>query len=217
MSVDHRRAAAFAPGELLQYLRAGFDLDQQVSPYYESSAAAERPRSGRQSCVLAGDLTRGFRRRVARCPRPGGRRRYGRPLRAIRRGRSWALAIARFDQLSRPAPRLENTASRIDERFAAHFAARDWDAVAELTADGICIDDRRHVVNAGLRRGRDAEIANLRARAETGVETISSAVIAVRGERLALTRTRFWDTTSGPKISTPWRSAWSRLTLTSAS
>ncbi len=26
-------------------------------------------------------------------------------------------AIARFDQLSRPAPRLENTASRVDERF----------------------------------------------------------------------------------------------------
>ena len=26
-------------------------------------------------------------------------------------------AIARFDQLSQPAPRLENTASRVDERF----------------------------------------------------------------------------------------------------
>ena len=39
-------------------------------------------------------------------------------------------AIARFDQLSRPAPRLENTASRVDERFLAYFAARDWDAMA---------------------------------------------------------------------------------------
>ncbi len=37
-------------------------------------------------------------------------------------------AIARFDQLSRPAPRLENAASQIAERFLAHFAARDWDA-----------------------------------------------------------------------------------------
>ena len=37
-------------------------------------------------------------------------------------------ALARFDQLSRPAPRLENAASRVDERFLAHFAARDWDA-----------------------------------------------------------------------------------------
>ncbi len=40
-------------------------------------------------------------------------------------------ALARFDQLSPPAPRLENAASQVDERFATHFAARDWDAMAE--------------------------------------------------------------------------------------
>ncbi len=44
-------------------------------------------------------------------------------------------ALARFDELSRPAPRLENTASRVAERFQAHFAARDWDAMAEILAD----------------------------------------------------------------------------------
>ena len=36
-------------------------------------------------------------------------------------------ALARFDQLSRPAPRLENAASRANERFLACFTARDWD------------------------------------------------------------------------------------------
>ena len=41
-------------------------------------------------------------------------------------------AIARFDQLSRPAPRLENAASQAYERFHAYFAARDWDAMAEI-------------------------------------------------------------------------------------
>ena len=46
-------------------------------------------------------------------------------------------ALARFDELSRPAPRLENAASRVDERFQAYFAARDWDAMAEMLADDI--------------------------------------------------------------------------------
>ena len=47
-------------------------------------------------------------------------------------------ALARFDQLSRPAPRLENAASQVCERFLAHFAARDWDALREDTG-------RRHL------------------------------------------------------------------------
>ena len=37
-------------------------------------------------------------------------------------------ALARFDELSRPAPRLENAASRVYERIRTYFAARDWDA-----------------------------------------------------------------------------------------
>ena len=31
-------------------------------------------------------------------------------------------ALARFDELSRPAPRLENAASRVAERFQTRFA-----------------------------------------------------------------------------------------------
>ena len=46
-------------------------------------------------------------------------------------------ALARFDELSRPAPRLENAASRVYDRFNAYFAARDWDAMAEMMADDI--------------------------------------------------------------------------------
>ena len=42
-------------------------------------------------------------------------------------------AIARFDQLSRPAPRLENAASQANRaQSGAYFAARDWDAMAEI-------------------------------------------------------------------------------------
>ena len=45
-------------------------------------------------------------------------------------------ALAKFDELSRPAPRLENAASRVYERFLACFGARDWNAGAEMLADG---------------------------------------------------------------------------------
>ena len=71
---------------------------------------------------------------------------------------------------NQPARRLENAASRVTERFLAHFAARDWDAMAaDCWPTTITDDDRRRVVNAGVRHGRDAAIADLRARAEIGV------------------------------------------------
>ncbi len=60
------------------------------------------------------------------------------------------------------------------ERFRTYFAARDWDAMAELLADDISVDDRRRVVNAGIRHGRDAEIANMRAIADVGFKNITS-------------------------------------------
>lgn len=98
-------------------------------------------------------------------------------------------ALARFEEL-RPRAWLENAASRIYDRFNAHLAARDWDAMAEMVADDVCDDDRRRVVSGGIRRGRDAQIANLRAIVDVGVRNFESVVIATRGERLALTRTR---------------------------
>ena len=48
-------------------------------------------------------------------------------------------AIARFDELSRPAPRLENAATRVIERVQASLTARDWDAIAEILADDISV------------------------------------------------------------------------------
>ena len=92
---------------------------------------------------------------------------------------------------SQPAPRLENAASRACERFQAFFAARDWDAMAEMLADDTATEDRRPVVGAGIRHGRDAVIADQRAVADVGVKTMTSPVIATRGERLVLSRYRF--------------------------
>ncbi len=75
-------------------------------------------------------------------------------------------ALARFDELSRPAPRLENAASRQNELYRTYFASRDWKAMAAILADDVVTDDRRRVVNAGVRQGRDAELANLQTLAD---------------------------------------------------
>ena len=65
--------------------------------------------------------------------------------------------------------------------------------MAATMADGYCADDRRRVVNAGVRQGRDAELKNMRfiAEAAADTDTGNSTTIAVRGERLALCRARF--------------------------
>ena len=100
-------------------------------------------------------------------------------------------ALARFDELHTQKPRLENRASRVSDRLLACFGARDWDAIAEILAEDATNDDRRPMVGSGVRRGRDAEIANMHAIAAIGIERWTSEPIATRGERLVLGRHRF--------------------------
>ena len=71
--------------------------------------------------------------------------------------------------------------------------------MAEMLADDFSSDDRRRVVNAGVRHGRDAAIANMRAIADIGFTNVTSTVIATRGERLALTRARYSGRDQGPE------------------
>lgn len=80
------------------------------------------------------------------------------------------------------------------ERFTACFAAREWAALTETLADDLCSDDRRRVVNGGIRCGRDTNIADMRAVADVGVTNIPATPIATRGQHLALVRSRL----SGP-------------------
>jgi hypothetical protein len=96
-------------------------------------------------------------------------------------------ALARFEELQPQTRRLENAAARADNRFFAHTRDRNWAAAAEILADNSFVDDRRRVVNIGLWERRDVVIANLRALAEA-LADVTSTVIAIRGERLALTR-----------------------------
>jgi hypothetical protein len=101
-------------------------------------------------------------------------------------------ALARFEELRPRERRLENAASRVDERFWKSFAARDWDATAVMLADNHYSDDRRRVIGAGIREGRDAVIDEMRAvAAEFGLMKTESVVIATRGGHLALRRARY--------------------------
>jgi hypothetical protein len=108
-------------------------------------------------------------------------------------------AIAHFERLQPQARRLENAASRVTERFLARLAAGDWNAIAATLDDDFSQDDRRRVVGAGVRHGRDAEIADLRAIADLSITNITSTVIATRGERLALMRVCFSFRDKGPE------------------
>jgi class 3 adenylate cyclase len=193
VNIDHRRGAAYAPGDLISYIRAGWDLGQDISTHIEavhrldnfgtvvthaahgtSQEGFDAEWRGVQILTIEGDM--------------------------INRSELFHeadldTALARFDQLSRPTPRrLENAASRVDERLVSYFSARDWDAAAETLADDFCSDDRRHVVNVGLQHGRDVAIANMQTSADLRITFGKSDVIATRGERLVLSRARW----SGP-------------------
>ena len=77
------------------------------------------------------------------------------------------------------------------ERFLGYFASQQWDAMADMLADGFYGDDRRPVVGSGVRSGRDAQIADLQAIAELWNAEAMSTVIATRGRRLAFMRLEF--------------------------
>ncbi|WP_254848318.1 BTAD domain-containing putative transcriptional regulator, partial [Mycobacterium sp. SP-6446] len=185
-SIDHRRGARFAPGDLIAYVRSGWELDQHISTYIErihqltdvgaviTHVVRGGPQEGldaewREAILITvdGDV--------------------------INRSemfdeRDVDAALARFEELNRPVPRrLENAASRMYERFKVCFAARDWPGVKELYADNILSEDRRHPINSGVRQGPDALVAEMSAIAEVGIDITTSAV-ATRGEHLVLSR-----------------------------
>ncbi|GBG37430.1 hypothetical protein NJB14197_00340 [Mycobacterium montefiorense] len=188
VTLDHRRAAAFAPGEFLQYLRAAIDQSQSTNihptvvhrlnelgtvithtAYVTSSDGFDAEFQDVIVSTLAGNVVNHFE---------------------LFDEADLDSALARFEQLQSQVRPLENSASRAAERFLAHFAARDWATVAETFADDFSSDDRRRVVGAGVRHGRDAQVADLRSIADVGITHVTSAPVATRGERLVLTRGR---------------------------
>ncbi|HTC69116.1 MAG TPA: hypothetical protein VK662_06065, partial [Acidothermaceae bacterium] len=185
VSIDHRRGAAFAPGDLIEYFRAGWELGQDIRTYVEvvhrlselgavcthaghgvSHEGFDAEWHGVDLLTVEGDM-------VNRCEAFD--------------DADLDAAIARFDQLSKPTPLLENTASRANARLIAYANARDWDSAASILADDHYSDDRRRVTGAGTRRGAAADIENFRVVADLG-SNITVEVVATRGDRLVLTR-----------------------------
>ncbi|WP_081395981.1 BTAD domain-containing putative transcriptional regulator [Mycobacterium colombiense] len=197
VSIDHRRAATFAPGELGQYIRAGWDIDQSIRPYVE---VVHRLSDLGAVCTYSakGGSNEGFDaewREIALATVGG---------QMVNRCELFdkndiASAIERFDLLARPTLKLENRASQVAERFLARFTAHDWDALAEMLAEGFFTEDRRRVVGVEARHGRAAEIASMRVVADLGGTNMTSTVVATRGARLILTRLRYadWDQAPG--------------------
>ena len=120
VNVDHRRVIAFAPGDMAAYIRATWDVapgigNHIVDVHRLSDIGAVFTQA------VAWDLARGLRRRVAG-------RWHLLTVEGDLINRSEIFdeadldaALARFDELSRPAPRLENAASRVCERFQECF------------------------------------------------------------------------------------------------
>ncbi|MDA2889605.1 BTAD domain-containing putative transcriptional regulator [Mycolicibacterium sp. BiH015] len=187
-SFDHRRGAAFAPGELNAYLQAAWE----DSPGTGIRAETVHRLTDRGVVVthLATGMSRdGFDaewRDIAILMVEGGR---------ISRTELFDTddldrALARFEQLNRPASRAQNAASRIHDRFLACFADLQWQNMNDLLADDVSQDDRRRAVNGGIIRGRDAFIGELRSLADYGLTVITATTVATRGERLALSRAK---------------------------
>jgi hypothetical protein len=133
VNIDHRRAAAFAPGDALAYIRAAWDLTVGLKLYVQD----ERQLSDLGAVVAhasVGSSREGFDAEwrwvnifavdgdmISRC--------------GIFDEADVDAALAMFDELHPQTRRLANTASRIAQRFLTQFATRDWATLAETFAD----------------------------------------------------------------------------------
>ncbi|OBI75610.1 BTAD domain-containing putative transcriptional regulator [Mycobacterium sp. E740] len=194
ISVDHRRATAFETGDMTQYIHATWDVAPDISLRIE--AVNQLNDIGAVfTQVLKGTSHEGFDAewrdviiltvdgdRLNRCE--------------IFDEAELDAALTRFEELSASTPELQNAAYQVYERFWSCFAARDWDSMARGLTDGYRGDDRRRVVNAGVRNGPDAEITNVRAIADVGAAPRTINTIATRGQRLVLTR-ELWSVPDG--------------------
>jgi hypothetical protein len=195
VNLDHRRGRAFAPGELIPFLRATWNVAPDVK--LQNEAVHRLSELGTVVTVVAmGTSHEGFEaewreiglltfdgNQISRCE--------------LFDEADLEAALARFEELHTPARRLENSASQAGERFLALFAANEWGQMAEMLAEDFSNDDRRQVVGAGVQHGRDAQIADMRTVAELWTTNVTPSVIATRGGRLALMRLQFSDRDHG--------------------
>ncbi len=193
--IDHRSLAAIGSGDLKAYLRATFE-DSAENRIYIETVHRLTNLGAVVINVAKGTSRAGFYaewRMICLMTAVGGLIDHGEMYDEA----DLDTALARFEELHPQAPRLENAASQVAGRFLEHLAAHNWDAMAQMLTAGYVGDDRRRVVGAGLRDGRDAQMTDMRAIADVWITDVTSTVIATRGERLALTHSGYSDRNQG--------------------
>jgi hypothetical protein len=188
VNVDHRRGIAFAPGDLVAYLRAGREITPEGHIYI--AAVLRLSHLGAVVAhVVEGTSGNGFAaewREIALLTVDADELSR---FELFDESDLDDAALMRFGELPAQKIRLENAAAQVYERFWTCFEARDWNAIAETVAADIRTVDHRRVVNAGVQQGRAVEIENVRALASVEPD-VTSTVFAARGHRLALGRVR---------------------------
>ena len=190
INVDHRQGISFAPGDLTAYIRSTWDVALDNSIYMYAEAVHRLSDLGAiVTHTLKGTSHEGFDaewKGIALCTFDGDKINH----REVFDEADLHAAIARFDELATPARRLENAATQAYARAQAYNTTRDWIALAEVLSEDLRVDDRRPMVGAGVRHGRDEAIADMRATADLGITKVTSTVVATRAERLMLVRGR---------------------------
>ena len=123
VSVDHRRGRGFTPGDLRAYLHASWELMPQNYLYIDAVHRLSIA-SALVSHVVHGTTGDGFDaewREIALYESAGDRNSRC----EVFDEEDFDAALARFDELQPGSGRLEHP---VQQRFLAHFAAREWDA-----------------------------------------------------------------------------------------
>ncbi len=189
VNIDHRRARGFAPGDLTAYMRATWDLAPDVIAYAEAVHRLSNLGAVFTQAV-SGTSQDGFEaewREIVLATVDGN---------LINRIELFEeadidAALTRFDSSAGQRhgwKMLQTKCLSATLRTSLPATGTPWPRYWPTT---LSTDDRRRVVNAGVRHGRDAEIANMQAFAEVGTLNITLTVIATRGERLVLVRDLF--------------------------
>lgn len=192
VNIDHRRVTAFTPGDQAAYVRATWEQSPDLRIYIE--AVHRLSDLGAVFTYVAKGTSRDdFEaewRGISVSTIDGDQVNHTERFDDA----DLAAALARFDGLGRAVSQFGNTATQVYERFWMSFADRDWTAMAEILATDSAFDDRRRIVNAGIRHGREAGIEDMRAIADLWPDNLSTTLVAVRGDRLALSRVRSSET-----------------------
>jgi hypothetical protein len=185
-SVDHRRAVAFAPGDMTAYVEALWDTTPRTATYVEAvhrlSAAGAVVTQ-----VASGTSQQGFEaewRMIGLSTVDGDLINRIELFDAADLG----AALARLDELEGHVPQLDNAATRAWSRVADAFNRRDFDGLIALTTADARADDRRKGLQSVLEGSASQKNVYQVFELTPTSWRMEVEPLAVRGSRLSLSR-----------------------------